>query len=182
MPLVVGDSHLTLEDVERVARVGEKVELAPEALRRIRTCRNMLEEKVAAGEIMYGVNTGIGEFSEVVLTEEQVRDFQKYLIFNHSAGIGDPVAEENVRAAILSRIRERMAAVGAWMAGRRPVLLMQNSGLGVAVNALSSLMLMYRTPALLVIWHALAIGVHPLTLDFASHLLQAPEGSLSPSL
>ncbi|MGD8363059.1 MAG: aromatic amino acid lyase, partial [Gemmatimonadota bacterium] len=105
MPLVVGDSRLTLEDVERVARVGEKVELAPEALRRIRTCRNMLEEKMAAGEIMYGVNTGIGEFSEVVLNEEQVRDFQKYLIFNHSAGIGDPVAEENVRAAILSRIR-----------------------------------------------------------------------------
>ncbi len=105
MPLVVGDSHLTLEDVERVARTGEKVELAPEALRRIRACRNMLEEKIAAGEIMYGVNTGIGEFSEVVLNEEQVRDFQKYLIFNHSAGIGEPVAEENVRAAILSRIR-----------------------------------------------------------------------------
>jgi len=105
MPLVVGTNPLTLEDVERVARFGEKVELAPEALERIQTCRSMLERKMAAGEIMYGVNTGIGEFSEVVLTEEQVRDFQRYLIFNHSAGIGEPVAEENVRAAILSRIR-----------------------------------------------------------------------------
>ena len=105
MPLAVGNAPLTLEDLERVARFGEKVELAPEALHRIQTCRNMLEEKIAAGEIMYGVNTGIGEFSEVVLTAEQVRDFQKYLIFNHSAGIGEPVAEENVRAAILSRIR-----------------------------------------------------------------------------
>jgi len=105
MPLIVGDSPLTLEDVERVARFGERVELAPEALQRIRACRSMLERKIVAGEVMYGVNTGIGEFSEVVLTEEQVRDFQKYLIFNHSAGIGDPVAEENVRAAILSRIR-----------------------------------------------------------------------------
>jgi histidine ammonia-lyase len=105
MPLVVGSAPLTLEEVERVARFGEKVELAPEALHRIQTCRNMLERKIAAGEIMYGVNTGIGEFSEVVLTEEQVRDFQKYLIFNHSAGIGEPVAEENVRAAILSRVR-----------------------------------------------------------------------------
>jgi len=42
-------------------------------------------------------------------------------------------------------------AVGAWLGGRRPVVLMQNSGLGVAVNALSSLMLLYQTPALLVI-------------------------------
>jgi phosphonopyruvate decarboxylase len=42
-------------------------------------------------------------------------------------------------------------AVGAWLGGRQPMVLMQNSGLGVAVNALSSLMLMYETPALLVI-------------------------------
>jgi histidine ammonia-lyase len=105
MPLTVGSAPLTLEDVERVARFNEMVELAPEALVRIRTCRRMLEEKIARGEIMYGVNTGIGEFSEVALTEDQVRDFQKYLIFNHSAGIGEPVAEEDVRAAILSRVR-----------------------------------------------------------------------------
>jgi phosphonopyruvate decarboxylase len=54
----------------------------------------------------------------------------------------------------ISATREDSAvgmAVGAWMAGRHPVLLMQNSGLGVAVNALASLMLMYQTPALLVI-------------------------------
>jgi histidine ammonia-lyase len=39
---------------------------------------------------MYGVNTGIGEFSEVVLSDEQVEQFQKYLIYNHAAGIGSP--------------------------------------------------------------------------------------------
>jgi histidine ammonia-lyase len=105
MPLTVGSAPLTLEDVERVARFRERVELAPEALVRIHACRRMLEEKIAGGEIMYGVNTGIGEFSEVALTEDQVRDFQKYLIFNHSAGIGGPVAEDDVRAAILSRVR-----------------------------------------------------------------------------
>lgn len=42
-------------------------------------------------------------------------------------------------------------AVGAWLGGRQPMVLMQNSGLGVAVNALASLMLMYQTPALLVV-------------------------------
>ena len=105
MSLVIGNEPLTLEDVERVARHGEAVELSPDALERIRVCRRMLDEKMAAGEIMYGVNTGIGEFSEVVLTEEQTRQFQRYLIYNHSAGIGEPVAEENVRAAMLSRIR-----------------------------------------------------------------------------
>ena len=105
MSLVIGNEPLTLEDVERVARHGEAVELSPDALERIRVCRRMLDEKMEAGEIMYGVNTGIGEFSEVVLTKEQTQQFQRYLIYNHSAGIGEPVAEENVRAAMLSRIR-----------------------------------------------------------------------------
>jgi len=102
--LEIGNAKLTLEDVERVARNRETVTLSTEAMARIRTCRAMLDEKIEAGEIMYGVNTGIGEFSEVVLSDEQVREFQKYLIYNHSAGIGEPVSEENVRAAILGRI------------------------------------------------------------------------------
>jgi len=93
-----------LEDVESVARGMQKVELAAEAVTRIRTCRAMLDEKIDAREIMYGVNTGIGEFSEVVLTDDQVSQFQKYLIYNHSAGIGDPASIEDVRAAILGRI------------------------------------------------------------------------------
>ena len=63
---------LTIEDIEAVARRGEKVELHPDALERIRTCRGFIEERIAAREIMYGVNTGIGEFSEVVLDDEQV--------------------------------------------------------------------------------------------------------------
>jgi histidine ammonia-lyase len=53
---------------------------------------------------MYGVNTGIGEFSEVVLTDEQVQQFQRYLIYNHAAGIGDPMPIEWVRGAMLGRI------------------------------------------------------------------------------
>ncbi|MCG6989912.1 MAG: aromatic amino acid ammonia-lyase [Gemmatimonadetes bacterium] len=104
MSIRLDGSSLTIEDVVRVARHGEKVELAADALERIRTCRSMLEEKIQAGEIMYGVNTGIGEFSEVVLSDEQVKEFQKYLIYNHAAGIGEPAPVEHIRAALVSRI------------------------------------------------------------------------------
>jgi histidine ammonia-lyase len=64
----------------------------------------MLEEKLRAREIMYGTNTGIGEFSEMVLDEEQIKKFQRYLIYNHAAGIGDPAPIEYVRAAMTGRI------------------------------------------------------------------------------
>jgi histidine ammonia-lyase len=104
MALILDGSDLTIDSLVRVARFGEKVELAPAALDRIITCRVMLDEKLKAHEIMYGTNTGIGEFSEVLLTDEQVMQFQRYLIYNHAAGIGDPLPVETVRAAITGRI------------------------------------------------------------------------------
>jgi len=102
--LVIKGAGLTIEDVVNVGRHGQKVELHPDAVKRINACREMLERKIVAGEIMYGVNTGIGEFSEVVLNDDQVKDFQKYLIYNHAAGIGDPAPIEYVRGAMLGRI------------------------------------------------------------------------------
>jgi histidine ammonia-lyase len=104
MSIVLDGSSLTVEKIVQIARQGKKVELSKEALKRIKTCRLMLEEKIKAHEIMYGVNTGIGEFSEVVLNDDQVKDFQKYLIYNHSAGIGEPMPVEYVRGAIAARI------------------------------------------------------------------------------
>ena len=77
----------------------------------------MLEEKLAAREVMYGTNTGIGEFSEIVLSDEQVREFQRYLVYNHAAGIGDPAPIEAVRGALTGRIN--VHARGTPGAGRR---------------------------------------------------------------
>ncbi len=104
MAIILNGSGLTIEKVVQIARNNEKVELCPEALKRMEKCRAMVEKKIDAKEIMYGVNTGIGEFSEVVLTDEQVKEFQKYLIYNHSAGIGDPAPIEYIRGAMAGRI------------------------------------------------------------------------------
>ena len=104
MAIILDGSNLTIEKIVAIARDNEKVELRPEAIKRIKKCRAMLEEKIKAKEIIYGVNTGIGEFSEVVLNDKQIEDFQRYLVYNHSAGIGDPAPIEYVRGAIAARI------------------------------------------------------------------------------
>jgi histidine ammonia-lyase len=104
MALTLDGKNLTIEKVVEVSRGGEKVELAPEAKSRIQKCRDLLEDKIQKREIMYGVNTGIGELSEVVLTQEQVQKYQKYIIYSHAAGYGKPLAEDVVRAAMLSRL------------------------------------------------------------------------------
>ena len=104
MTIILDGGSLTVDKLVRIARTGEKVELAAAAVERIRTCREMLEDKIKAREIMYGTNTGIGEFSEMVLDDEQVQQFQRYLVYNHSAGIGEPAPIETVRAAMAGRI------------------------------------------------------------------------------
>ncbi|UCC12083.1 MAG: aromatic amino acid lyase [candidate division WOR-3 bacterium] len=104
MAVKLDGQNLTIEKLVAIARHNEKVELPGENIEKIKTCRAMLEKKIEAHEIMYGVNTGIGEFSEVVLTDEQTRQFQRYLIYNHAAGIGDPAPIEHIRGAMAGRI------------------------------------------------------------------------------
>ena len=104
MTIIIDGSKLTIEKLVKIAREKEKIKLHPDALKRIEKCRELLEKKIEKKEIMYGVNTGIGEFSEIVLSDDQIKEFQKYLIYNHSAGIGDPAPIEYVRAAMAARI------------------------------------------------------------------------------
>ena len=118
MAITLTGKGLTIEKLVRIARDGEKVEIHPDAIERMKVCRAMLEEKIVAHEIMYGVNTGIGEFSEVVLNDDQIKDFQKYLIYNHAAGIGDPAPIEFVRGAMAGRIN--VLSIGN--SGNRPII------------------------------------------------------------
>jgi len=104
MPVTLTGRDLTIDEVVRVARLGDNITLSSDAKERIDKCRALLDEKVEKREIMYGVNTGIGEFSEVVLTPEQTEEFQRFLIYSHAAGCGEPVPEDGVRAALTSRI------------------------------------------------------------------------------
>jgi phosphonopyruvate decarboxylase len=85
--------------------------------------------------------------------------------------------ERGPRAPYVAAVREDAAvgvAAGAWFGGRRPVVLMQNSGLGTSLNALASLSLMYGLPALLLVtWRGYA------GKDAPEHLLM---GEISPAL
>ena len=85
--------------------------------------------------------------------------------------------ETHPRFPWLAAVREDVAvglAAGAWLGGRRPVVVMQNSGLGTSLNALASLSLMYGLPALLLVtWRGYQ------GKDAPEHILM---GEISPGL
>ena len=102
--VTLNGNDLTVDALFEIAYNRKPVELSQESIKKISICRKMVEDKIAQGEIVYGINTGIGEFSETILDDSQLEDFQKYLIYNHAAGIGDPAPIEYIRAAMASRI------------------------------------------------------------------------------
>ena len=72
--------NLDIQTLVNVARNKTKIQLSNESIQKISECRDLVESKINAGEIMYGINTGIGEFSETILDPNQIKDFQKYFM------------------------------------------------------------------------------------------------------
>jgi len=116
--VILDGKSLTIGKLVAIARHGAKAEVSKDCWDRMDKCRAMLDKKVTAHEIMYGVNTGIGEFSEVVLSDDQVQKFQRYLVYSHAAGVGKPFPEEVVRGAITGRINVHCHG----HSGQRPVI------------------------------------------------------------
>jgi histidine ammonia-lyase len=100
-PVLLDGGALTIADVERVARGGAGVEIGPEARRLLAASRASLESAVAAGETVYGVNTGFGSLSNKRIDGDQLREVQTNLLRSHAAGVGEALAEDVVRAMLL---------------------------------------------------------------------------------
>ncbi len=101
--VVLGAAALTIEDVVRVARGNAEVRLAGGARSRIANGRARLEERLARGERIYGVNTGVGGNIGISLEAEQMDLLQHNLVRHLSCGTGEPLPRDIVRAATLLR-------------------------------------------------------------------------------
>ncbi len=108
MPVQVGES-LSLGDVAAVA-AGEPVELSAAAALRMRASRAVVEAKVAAGETVYGVTTGLGSLANVRIAPEQAAELQHGILRSHAVAVGPPLSREEARAMLL--LRAHVLALG----------------------------------------------------------------------
>ena len=101
----ISPNELSLTDIVAVARGRQAVELSADAdfRRRIEQGRQTLERKLASGEVIYGVNTGFGGNARYVIPDDEVAHHQRNLLEFLACGVGEPLPEDAVRAAILLR-------------------------------------------------------------------------------
>jgi histidine ammonia-lyase len=102
-PITLDGHSLTIADVVAVARHRAPVAIASGALEGIRTSRRAVEDAVARGDTIYGVNTGFGKLAHVRIPPDRIRALQLNLIRSHASGVGDPLPADAVRAMMLLR-------------------------------------------------------------------------------
>ena len=95
--VILDGKSVTLEQIEAVAD-GASCKLAGRVRREVRRSRKTVEQAVASGRQIYGVNTGFGQLARVRIPDDQLDRLQQNLIRSHSAGVGDPLPERVVRA------------------------------------------------------------------------------------
>ncbi len=101
--LVLNGDALQLDEIEAVARGEQRVSVAPEACERMRASRRAVDRAAAGMDAAYGINTGFGKMSDVRVAPDQVAELQRNLVRSHCCGVGEPLAEDEVRAMLLLR-------------------------------------------------------------------------------
>lgn len=102
MIYLTGES-LTFEDAEQVVFHKEKIKLAPEAREAIQRNRRTVEDMLKMDQTMYGINTGFGKFSDIIIRNEDLDSLQKNLIYSHACGVGEPFSKEIGKTMLLLR-------------------------------------------------------------------------------
>ncbi len=96
-------NNLKIEDVVNVSRNNYQVQLSDDAIDNVIKSREVVERFVNEERVVYGITTGFGKFSDIVISKDEAKTLQRNLIISHSCGVGEPLDEEIVRGVMLLR-------------------------------------------------------------------------------
>jgi histidine ammonia-lyase len=103
MNILIDGHSLNLEQFIDITRNHKKVELSKDAVERVNKARALVDRYVSENKTVYGITTGFGKFSDIVINGEETKTLQRNLIISHSCGVGNPLDEEIVRGIMLLR-------------------------------------------------------------------------------
>ncbi|MDK2868515.1 MAG: histidine ammonia-lyase, partial [Clostridiales bacterium] len=117
--IMLDGKSLTIEQVKQVARDKQTVKIEDDNIALVSETRDYVDRLVETQRVVYGITTGFGKFSDVVISGEEAIELQKNLIISHACGIGSPLSEEIVRAIMLLRVNNLIKGYS----GVRPVII-----------------------------------------------------------
>lgn len=104
MKIIITGDNLNLLDFIEVARFRKKIELSKDAIDRINLSHQKIIDIIKSKKTIYGVNTGFGKLSDVVISNDDLSSLQYNLLKSHACGVGKHLSKEVVRGIMLLRI------------------------------------------------------------------------------
>ncbi len=104
MKLTIENQLVTLADLRSVWQEETTVELGNDARRRIAEANELVDDMVALGERVYGVNTGFGQLAEVRISNDELAHLQENLVRSHAVGVGEDLDDDIVRLIMLMKV------------------------------------------------------------------------------
>lgn len=101
--VILTGKTLTMEEIKRVVFDMEKVKFAEESKRKVAENRKVVEQLLDEKKIMYGINTGFGKFSNIIIQEDDLDELQLNLLHSHACGVGNAFSEKISRTMLLLR-------------------------------------------------------------------------------
>lgn len=97
-------NSLFVEDLVRLSRGQIAIDLTPEAWKKVAEGRKVVDNILAEKKVAYGINTGFGLFSDVIISPQKLSELQENLIRSHSSGVGEPLPPTQTRMLLALRI------------------------------------------------------------------------------
>ncbi len=102
--MIVTPGQVTLKDLERIYRGNLAVQLTPDARPGIEAAAARVSEVAAAGEPVYGVNTGFGKLANRKIAPKDTAKLQENLILSHCCGVGEPLESAPTRLMMVLKL------------------------------------------------------------------------------
>jgi len=102
----ISSQDLSFSDLQKILNENAQLRLSPEAVKKIKSCREYLDKKLeATTEPIYGINTGFGSLYNKNIPKDQLEKLQENLVMSHACGMGAEVPQEIVRLILFLKIQ-----------------------------------------------------------------------------
>ncbi|MFC5045301.1 histidine ammonia-lyase [Aquimarina hainanensis] len=100
-----GEGYLTAGIALQIARNEVKGIISEASRTKIKDNRQVVENIVAKGEAVYGINTGFGPLCTTMISKEETRILQSNILQSHSVGVGEPIDTELAKLMLILKVQ-----------------------------------------------------------------------------
>lgn len=99
-----GEDYLSASLALEIARGRIEGNLSNPCRQKVAACREAIEEIVARGQVVYGVNTGFGSLCNKIISKDQTRKLQDNILRSHSVGVGQTIDLEIAKLMMIIKV------------------------------------------------------------------------------